>query len=403
MALSRTPWPIGLQRRQTEGLGRFELLTAPGISYDPGALVICPAGSVLAQIPNPAAPSPAARLMGTFVGTTLFTSGSSTDPATGGAIDPNTGQTQKITVQPLSSEGTADFATGTGANQITAANIDDPAYIYDNDTFYPTDLGGTLPWGGFVGDVDPNGRVTIKHSSSLRSFWEMYSAGQATLGATSDGSASYCMTNLPAGSFSGGVWTATATGAISTTQDGLTVSPVVGDIVIFPPGVLGSLTVTGPQSGPYECVVPGATGVKAVYQRPAKFAHGATITPGTKWKVTLGGATTFSGTTWRCDPTTAAKVVDTDDPVMFPERVVVQKTCASGTATIATVPLRAAGLFSVTCDFNGGTPAATTTSIQASTQTPGALGTASIVIQEQSVLGTLVNTGTAHAAVLITQ
>ncbi len=88
---------------------------------------------------------------------------------------------------------------------------------------------------------------------------------------------------------------------------------------------------------------------------------------------------------------------------MFPERVVVQKTCASGTATIATVPLRAAGLFSVTCDFNGGAPAATATTIQATTQTAGAIGTASIIIFECVALGTTVGTGTSHAAVTIIQ
>lgn len=401
MAISRTPHPIGLTRHHREGLGAQSFQPRAGVSFDPGALVVARAGSNLAEIPDPANPRTDLVLLGTFVGTYVFTASSTADSG-GGSLDAN-GHPETVTVQPLSAEGTGDFSTGTGANQITVANRDQPVFIYDNDTFYLTDLGGTLSWGGFVADVLDNGKVMVKHSSALRAFYEVYSAGQAAAGATQDDSALYAMTNLPAGTFSGGVWTATATGAISTTQDGLTVAPAVGDKVIFPPGTLTTLVVSAANSGPYECVQVGATGVKAIYARPAKFAHGATITPGTRWRCTLGGATTFGGTTWRCDPTTAAKVVGTDDPLMFPERVIVQKTCSSGTATIATVPLRAAGKFSVTCDYNGGTPAATTTSIQASTQTPGALGTASIVIQEQSVLGTLVNTGTATCAVTIIQ
>ncbi len=401
MSISRTPHAIGETRRSRVGLGRFSLQPRAGVSFDPGALVVSRNGSVLGEIPDPAAPRADLVLIGYFVGTGVFTASSTAD-ASGGSLDVS-GAPETITVEPLSGEGTGDWLTGTSTHQITSADRDAPAFIYDNNTFYRDDLGGTLSFGGWVSDVLDNGKVMIKHSAQLRVLYELYSAGQAPPGFTADDSVSYVMTNLPAGTFADGVWTATSTGALNTTQDGLTVAPAAGDKVIFPPGTITTLVVSAANSGPYECVVAGATGVKAVYKRTARFAHGAIITPGARVRVTLGGATTFSGTTWRCDPTTAIKVVGTDDPVMFPERVIVQKTCSSGTATIATVPLRAAGKFAVHIDWNGGTPAATTTSIQASTQTPGAIGTASIIIQEQSVLGTLVNTGTATAAVTILQ
>lgn len=401
MAISRTPHAIGEQRHHRVGLGRFSMQPRAGVAFDPGALVVARIGSVLGEIPDPASPRADLVLIGTFVGTGVFTASSTAD-ALGGSLD-TSGKPETITVEPLSGEGTGDWNTGTSTHQITIADRDAPAFIYDNNTFYRDDLGGTLSFGGWVADVLDNGKVMIKHSAQLRVLYELYSAGQATPGFTSDDDVSYAMTNLPAGTFADGVWTATATGAISTTQDGLTVAPAAGDKVMFPPGTLTTLSVSAANSGPYECVTAGATGVKAVYKRTARFAHGSIIKPGTKVRVTLGGATTFSGTTWRCDPTTALKVVGTDDPVMFPERVTVQKTLSSGTATISTVPLRAAGKFGVHIDYNGGTPAATTTSIQASTQTPGALGTASIVLQEQSVLGTLVNTGSATCAVTILQ
>jgi hypothetical protein len=362
-------------------------------NFFPKGLVAHRVGSDLIEHPDPSAPRTDLIVMGIVQANAVFTTGSTTD-SSGGALDAN-GNAQSLLVE----TGTIGwFDTGTSTHKIQNANVDQVCYLYDNNTLYLDDLGGTLSAAGYVAQVRADGKVKLRVDASV------YLANQdASSTVTSDDTVSYVITNLPAGAFAAGVWTATATGAISTTQDGLTVAPAVGDKVLFPPGTLTTMAVTAAQSGPYECVVAGATGVKAVYARTAKFAHGAIITPGTKVRVTLGGATTFSGTTWRCDPTTATKVVDTDDPVMFPERVVIPMTCSGGTATTALCPLRATGKFFVGVDFTGGSPAATTTNIVASTQTPGAIGTASIVIQEQAHLGTLVNTGTATANVLIVQ
>jgi len=394
----------------TNPLGIFRVFRIPGgmvsrtarisQTFRPGALCFARVDSEHAEIPLSTAPRPDLIVLGCYEGLATFTS-SSTDDGTGGAENVD-GSLQQVIIRP-GIVGPFDTAAS-GVNQILAKHVDLPCFAYDDNTVYLTDLSGTLPFAGFIDGVDTAGKVAIRCSEDQRVLFSIYSASGASGGvSTSDDDVLFAMTNLPAGTFSGGVWTATATGALNTTQDGLTVTHAAGDKVMFPPGTLTTLSVSAPNSGPYECVTPGATGVAAVYKRTAKFAHGAIIKPGTKIRVTLGGATTFGGTTWRCDPTTAAKVVGTDDPVMFPERVVVQKTLASGTATIATVPLRAAGKFGVYIDYNGGSPAATTTSIQASTQTPGALGTASIVLQEQSVLGTLVNTGSATCAVTILQ
>jgi hypothetical protein len=375
-------------------------------TFRPGSLCFARRGSEHAEIPLSTAPRPDLLVLGTFVGLASYTSGS-VDDGTGGATNTD-GSPAMVQMRPgiIGVGNGTGFATATsGANQIQAKHVDLPCFAFDDNTIYLTDNGGALPFAGFVDSVNQDGTVAIRCGEDQRVLFELYAAVGLTgaTSATTDDSVSYAMTNLPAGTFSGGVWTATATGAISTTQDGLTVAPAAGDKVMFPPGTLTTLVVSAANSGPYECVTAGAMGVAAVYQRTARFAHGAIITPGTRVKVTLGGATTFSGTVWRADPTTTTKVVGTDDPVMFPERVLVQKTLAAGTATIATVPLRAAGKFGVYIDFNGGSPAATTTSIQASTQTPGGLGTSSIVLQEQSVLGTLVNTGTATCAVTVLQ
>lgn len=395
-------------------LGKFRNFRQPGgmlsrqarisQAFKPNSLCFARVGSEHAEIPLSTAPRTDLVVLGCYEGLSAFTSSSTTDGVdTAAAIDTVTSRPQMVQIRP----GIADnFATGTGAHQILAKHVDQPCYAFDDDTLYIDDLGGTLPFAGFVDAVAKDGTVAVRCGEDQRVLFELFAAAglvPPSPSVTSDDSVSFVMTNLPAGTFAGGVWTATATGALNTTQDGLTVAHAVGDKVMFAPGTLTTLVVAAADSGPYECIVAGATGVKAKYARTAKFAHGAVITPGTRVRVTLGGATTFSGTTWRADPTAANKVVGTDDPAMFPERVIVPITCSSGTATISTVPLRAAGKFAVLPDFTGGSPAATTTSLQASTQTPGALGTASIVIQEQSHLGTLVNTGTATANVSIVQ
>ncbi len=392
---------LGVSRHQIAARGVIPFQPRASQVFQPGSAVVHRIGAALAEVPT-------ARTdlvsLGTFVGLTTFTASSTAD-SNGGAVDPVTLLPQVITIHPF--DRTGYFTSALSGDLITYANIDQPCFWVDDDTLALTDRGGTLSFAGIVDDVIAagpwKGYVVLRSNLETRALYELYSASEATPGVTSDDTVSYVMTNLPAGAFAAGVWTATSTGALNTTQDGLTVAPAVGDKVLFPPGTITTQVVTGAQSGPYECVTAGAVGVKAVYQRTAKFAHGATITPGTKVKVTLGGATTFSGTTWRADPTAANKVVDTDDPVMFPERVIVQKSCSSGTATIATVPLRAAGKFAVLCDWNGGSPAATATTIQATTQTPGAIGTASIIIFECVALGTTVGTGTGAAAVTVLQ
>ncbi len=370
------------------------LQSRPSVVYRPGSIVCHRVGSKLMEVPLAASPRTDLIVCGIFVGLSKFTASSTTDSG-GGAVDADS-VPEQITGRP----GTlGTFATGSGANEIKAVNVDQACFLYDDDTVYLTSLNGTLSFAGFVDGVGEDGRVYVRMGENDRTLAPLFSPGESVPGFTSDDSARAVATDIPAGAFAAGVWTATATGAIGT-QDGLTIA--LGDKVIFPLGTLTTQAVSAANSGPYECTVVGATGVKAVFSRPARFQHGDVITPGTT--VTVGGeGTTYKNTKWIAKPATAAKVVGTDDPLMFPAEMIVALTCSSGTANTAVVPLRAAGLFYVGIDYTGGTPAATTTSLQASTQTPGGIGTASIVIQEQSHLGTLVNTGTATANVIVRQ
>lgn len=401
---------LGLQRRARTGKGPESYQPRGGVTFQRGSLVIRRLGSTLAEIPLSTAPIPGAVLLGYYNGNTPYAASSTNVDGNGGEIDPNTGSKTSISISPLSASGTEDFATGTGSNQITVTMVDQPCFISDDDTYYPTDLAGTLPWGGYVEDVDTNtGRVTVKHSAQLRQLYELYAAGTAAFGYTADDTANYVITNLPTGTWSsdGSTFTVSATGAMPT-QD-TNIIPAADDKAIFQLGTLTTQAVTAAHVGVYECTNPGATGVQAVWTRTARWAQGAVLQSGTKIKVTgqnaasSANAAIWTGTTWRSDPATAGLLVGTGDPALFPEKVNVAGTCASGTFTISSVPLRAAGKFSILVDFTGGSPAATTTSLQASTQTPGGIGTASIVVQEQSHLGTLVNTGSATGTVTVLQ
>lgn len=294
----------------------------------------------------------------------------------------------------------ATFDTGTNANAITANNIGQPCYGYDSNTLYLTDNGGTLSPVGiiYLFDEDSTVIVNIDGEGTLLPYL-FGSAGPSPAGVTGDDSARAVATNLAAGSFSAGVWTATANGALAT-QDGVTMA--VGDKIVLPPGTLTTLSVSAANSGPYVVTNLGSSTSKVVLTRTSRFADGATITPWTTVRVG-GEGTNYKNTSWIAKPATASKVVGTDDPLMFPAEMIIPLTCSSGTATTALCPLRGAGLFWVGVSFTGGSPAVSVTNIVASTQTPGGIGTASIVIQEQAHLGTLVNTGSATATVIVRQ
>ena len=209
-------------------------------------------------------------------------------------------------------------------------------------------------------------------------------------------------TNLAAGTFSGGVYTATANAALGT-QDGVTLA--VGDIIVLPVGTLTTLVGSAANSGPYQVTSLGATGAKVVLTRPAKWSHGDTITPSTVVRVGAEG-TLFRNTEWFAQPATATKVVGTDDPVLYPKRVITQVTLVAGTVTLQTVPIRATAGTVVDMSLAGGTPAGTTTSFDLKLSgglVAGGVGTGSVVIEAHSVKGTKVATDVSVLNVSIMQ
>jgi hypothetical protein len=293
------------------------------------------------------------------------------------------------------------FDTGTSTHAIADVNRDQPCWAFDNNTLYLDNPSGLLPFAGIIHHVDADGSVHV-YIAPHTGAPALFAPAEAGASATYDDSVLYTATSLPAGAFSGGVYTATANGAFSTAQDGQT--PALNDKVLIPAGTIGSLTVTAAQSGVYYFSSLGGASSKMTLTRAASWQHGATITPQTKVRVQFG--TLFGGTVWTALPATASKVVDTDDPKLAPDKVVTQITLAAGTFSIQTVPVRDATKVAIAPSLAGGTPAGTTTAYQlklSSGIAAGGVGTGTLIVEAQSVAGTKVNTDVSVLNVAIFQ
>ncbi|HSN15383.1 MAG TPA: hypothetical protein VLT61_12180 [Anaeromyxobacteraceae bacterium] len=361
------------------------LYASPSSTYYPGGLVGHMPGSNLA-VPVTAGASPDLIIVG--VTTSYLVTGATVD-GNGIALDAD-GMTKLYVAYEDGLIGY--FDTGTSTHAITDSNRDAPCWAFDNNTLYLDNPGGLLPFAGIIHHVDADGsvHVFIRASSGAPALFAPAEGGAT---ATYDDSAAYVATNLPAGAFSGGVYTATSAGAFSTAQDGQT--PALNDKIMVPAGTIGSLTVAVQDSGLYYVSSLGGASAKMTLSRTPSYQHGAVITPQQKVRVQFG--TLFGGSTWTAEPATAAKKVGngTDDPRWAPDKVTQQITLASGTFSITNVPIRDAARVGASFTVAGGTPAATTTSFQAKLTSgiaAGGVGTGAIVVEAQSVVGTKVNT-----------
>ena len=362
-----------------------------GVVFEPGSAVVHRDGVQLAEVPLSSVPRTDLVTVGRFLGDSTFTASSTAD-ANGGALNAD-GSAQCITAYPLSEVGTGWFATGTGENLITEAMIDRPCFWFDDGTVYATDLAGTLSYAGHIAAVDPTtGRVAVKTGELWRVLYEFFSAGQGPGAAarTSDDTVRTVATSLPAGTFAAGVLTLTALGAFSIAQDGVTLA--VGDKFIIPTGTITTLVVSAANSGVYEVTSLGSATTQATFTRSARWAHGAIITPETKLRVSAE-ATLFGNSVWTAGPARAALLVGTDDPALYPDRVVQSVSLGggtpTGTATISNIPIRSAtksfiGITRSTAATPDLTVEYATTSI-----TPGGIGTAAAVIIAAIAAGTI--------------
>lgn len=317
---------IGIRRHNLTGRGMVILQPRASQVFQPGSAITHRNGVQLAEVPS-------ARTdlvtLGYYDGDTTFTASSTAD-SNGGAVDAN-GNPQSVAIMPISGEGTGWFATGTGSNKITSANVDADCYWFDDDTLYLTDLSGTLSWAGKVASVDSTtSRVALKSDVLMRTLNELFSSGQLFGGGSAPNKARAMVTSLAAyaGSLTGQL-TASATGAFGT-QDGVSTF-AVGDVVFIPP-VISNLTDIG-DSGPWEITVLGGTGIKWVLTRPAWFTHGAAFGLARTIEIGPEGTGQYAGLSWRafCAPgTTVDTAGATTDPTWFPREYAFSQTIGGG-------------------------------------------------------------------------
>jgi hypothetical protein len=359
------PSPRGLKIRQS----------LPSITYYGGWLVGRRRGSQYLEVPLSATPRPDLIIEGVteYIEAPPFTASSTTDSG-GGAVDPITLQPQNMRVV---TAPTGPFDTGTGTHKITPSDLGRSAFVFDNHTLYRDDLNGQLPRGGTIDKVEPFG--------SSYQVWIVFDNRGDQYSATgvdappANVSVRCVMTALPAYTASGGTITVTATGALGT-QDGVTLAN--GDEVWLPEyagTANSSVNVSAANSGPYEVVNKGGTGVQAVLRRPSWWAHGAPIPNGAEVKVAEG--TLFGRSVWDVGAASGT-VIGTDDPSAYPREVIQQVTLSSSALAITNVPIRDAA--KTVCDgvliTAGGTTTSTVDYRSIAAATPGPIGTATITI-----------------------
>lgn len=117
--------------------------------------------------------------------------------------------------------------------------------------------------------------------------------------------------------------------------------------------------------------------------------------------VSVSEGTVMASTDWKLT-TTGAITVDTTSINFYPRTVTVQATLVAGTVTLATIPI-----FSATKSFVGITritanTTASTITYWPQTITPGAVGTASLIVQAAVAAGTINNADISTLAVTVT-
>ena len=206
--------------------------------------------------------------------------------------------------------------------------------------------------------------------------------GGGTGSGTQSGAARAVVTTIDAYGGSGtGTLTETTAASGFGTQDGLA-TLAVGDTVFLPAGTTN--ITAAKDAGPYVISVLGSASVKWVLTRPAWWGTGAAIQGQSYVAITEG--TLFTASKW-FSYAVKGKVVDTDDPAMYPDKVTQVITMANGNSSnkaVTNVPILSATKTQFVANLK--TQAGTSTGVVrygelVASTTIGALNTATVTIQ----------------------
>ncbi len=180
-------------------------------------------------------------------------------------------------------------------------------------------------------------------------------------------------------------------GAVLVNVPNLAAFVVAQNGVTFQAGdyVLLTKQTTAAQNGVY---VVGTVSGTAPLTRPSWWATGSTIVQGTEF-IASGTQTLLPGVRWKCFAAKGA-IVDTNDPLLYPNVVKGTATLIAGTATIG----NSSGLFlksatdtpiQLTRNTSGNTTDTITYQAPAANRTAGVTGTAEFVIIASVAAGTI--------------
>jgi hypothetical protein len=275
-------------------------------------------------------------------------------------------------------------ANGTGADAISAANIGQPAYFKDANTFALTDTGARL-WAGTIIDWDTSRSLPVVAVGMT--YGQALSAGAVTNITSFRARAIVTTIDAYGGSGTGTLTETTAASGFGT-QDGVS-TLAVGDGVVLPAGTTN--ITAAKDAGPYVISVLGSATVKWVLKRPTWWATGDTFTsPGgigalpTCASISIGPeGTSYAGQSWKSFAA-PGQVVDTNDPLLYPETMIQLATIVSG------------GFIAIT-----NCPLRTNASIIVTRQTLGGTVTSTVMYGPLAITTGALNTATFHAAALV--
>lgn len=264
--------------------------------------------------------------------------------------------------------GIFGWTNSAGADAIAAANVGQVCYVVDDQTVALTSAGGTRPVAGIITEYRDS-QVFVLSSPDAAGFLAQDVAAPAV--------SMFRARNV----VNGNVADLAAYVVASDANLNDATLNVAGDIVLL------VAQTTASQNGLYS-VGTVATGT-APLTRISSLAAGRVVLAD-ELEIAVSVGTVFGHTKWF---NSAAGTIGTDAPAFFPESVTISQALVAGTMTLTSVPILSATKSQVIAYRKTANTCTLTTGgyVTSGAATPGALGTASVVVMAAVAAGTINN------------
>lgn len=278
---------------------------------------------------------------------------------------------------------------------ITKAHFGRNVYVVDDETISLDDAGGARPLAGWVKGVGVAGTGTAGRALIQLGEVSPFALDEAPIQGSDAYTARLVVTSIAAYTRTGGVIEANANGALAN-QDG--VAPAVGDILLLPEGTAAAAI----DAGPWIVQSLGSAGTKFKLLRPEWWADGATYRMAAVIEVGPAG-TLWKGSSWKTFAT-AAQVIGTDAPLLWPKTIARKVTLVAGTVNIS-APIRSVTETTVHVTRRTANTSTATTGGYAAPEadrTAGVMGTGEVDVRAEVAAGTINNADISTLDVVIT-